>query len=70
MADKDFIQLCFITNEPFFIRENVANPKTVLIADSGYDPDRVIFTSKNSPGKTPKRCEPLSPAPSKAGQAL
>src|SRR4051812_20766247 len=33
MADKTFIQQCFITNEPYFVRKNGGKPKTLLIAD-------------------------------------
>lgn len=46
MADKNFIQQCFITNEPYYVEKNGAKPKTLLIAGSGYDPYRVIFTSQ------------------------
>lgn len=46
MADKSFIQQCFITNEPYFVLKNGGKPKTLLIAGSGYDPYRVIFTSR------------------------
>lgn len=46
MADKSFIQQCFITNEPYYVRQNGGNPKTLLLADSGFDPYRVIFTSR------------------------
>ena len=46
MADKHFIQQCFITNEPYYVRKNGAKPKTLLIADSGYDPYRVLMTTQ------------------------
>lgn len=46
MADKNFIQQCFITNEPYYVRKNGANPRTLLLADSGFDPYRVIYTSR------------------------
>jgi NitT/TauT family transport system substrate-binding protein len=46
MADKNFIQQCFITNEPFYARKNGARPKALLIADSGYDPYRGMFTTQ------------------------
>jgi NitT/TauT family transport system substrate-binding protein len=45
-ADKNFIQQCFITNEPFYVRRNGFEPKVLLIADSGFDPYRVIFTNQ------------------------
>lgn len=46
MADEKFVQQCFITNEPFYVRKNGGKPKTLLIADSGWDPYRVIFTTQ------------------------
>jgi NitT/TauT family transport system substrate-binding protein len=46
MADKNFIQQCFITNEPFFVELQGIKARALLIADAGYDPYRVIFTSK------------------------
>ena len=46
MADKNYIQQCFITNEPYFAEKNGAKVRCLLIADAGYDPYRVIFTSK------------------------
>lgn len=54
LADKEFIQQCFITNEPYYIRKEGANPKTLLISDSGYDPCRVIYTSKSFARKNPE----------------
>jgi NitT/TauT family transport system substrate-binding protein len=46
MADKDFIQQCFVTNEPYYVRKNGGHPRTLLIADSGFDPYRVIYTTR------------------------
>jgi NitT/TauT family transport system substrate-binding protein len=43
MADPRFIQQCFVTSEPYFVQKNGGHPRTLLIADSGYDPYRVIF---------------------------
>lgn len=54
LADKNFIQQCFITNEPYYIRKQGGNPKTLLLADSGYDPYRVIYTSKGYAQKNPE----------------
>ena len=53
MGDKNFIQQCFVTNEPYFVRKNGAKPKTLLIAGSGYDPYRVIFTSRKFARENP-----------------
>jgi len=54
LADKNFIQQIFITNEPYYIRKEGANPKALLLADSGYDPYRVIFTNKSFANKHPE----------------
>ena len=46
MADKNFIQQCFISNEPYYVELQGVKTRALLIADGGYDPYRVIFTSK------------------------
>lgn len=53
MTDKNFIQQCFVTNEPYFVAKNGAKPKTLMIAGSGYDPYRVIFTSRKFARENP-----------------
>ncbi len=55
MSDPNFIQQCFITNEPYFVRQNGGKPKTLLLAQPGYDPYRVIFTSKKYAREHPDR---------------
>lgn len=46
MNDKKFIQQCFVTNEPFFVRQRGADAGALLIARPGeYEPYRVMFTS-------------------------
>jgi len=46
LTDKDFIQQCFVTNEPYFIAQKGVKSKTMLIADSGFNPYRVVFTDQ------------------------
>lgn len=46
MADKNFIQQCFVTNEPYFVGQNGGRARALLIASSGYDPYRVIYTTQ------------------------
>lgn len=46
LGDPQFIQQCFVTNEPFFVRQRGVEAGTLLIATSGYEPYRVIFTSR------------------------
>jgi len=43
IADKTFIQQGFATNEPFYIRKKGVIPRTLIIANSGYNPYRVIY---------------------------
>lgn len=46
MSDKKFIQQCFVTNEPFFVRQRGVEAGALLIAQPGaYEPYRVMFTS-------------------------
>lgn len=46
MADKDFIQQCFVTNEPYFVTRNGGHPRTLLMSDSGFKPYRVLYTTQ------------------------
>jgi NitT/TauT family transport system substrate-binding protein len=46
MADKDFIQQCFVTNEPYYVKKNGGHPRTLLMSDSGFNPYRVIYTTQ------------------------
>lgn len=46
MADKKFIQQCFITNEPYYVAQNGAKPRTLLLADTGFRPYRVYFCTQ------------------------
>ena len=45
MGNKNFIQQCFITNEPYFVIKNGAKPRTLLLDDSGFKPYRVYFAT-------------------------
>lgn len=47
LADKNFIQQCFITNEPFYVARAGANVGTFLLSESGFNPYRVWFTSRS-----------------------
>lgn len=54
LADKNFIQQCFITNEPYYVTREGANAKTLLLADAGFDPYRVIYTNSGFAQKNPE----------------
>ena len=45
MNNKEFVQQCFVTNEPFFARQRGANVGALLIASDTYEPYRVMFTA-------------------------
>ena len=46
MSDKNFIQQCFITNEPFYVAQNGVKSRTLLLADSGFQPYRVFYCTQ------------------------
>lgn len=46
MSDKNFIQQCFVTNEPFFVAQNHGKARTLLLADSGFRPYRVYYCTQ------------------------
>jgi NitT/TauT family transport system substrate-binding protein len=46
MADKDFIQQCFVTDEPYYILKNGGHPRTLIMSDSGFNPYRIIYTTQ------------------------
>jgi NitT/TauT family transport system substrate-binding protein len=46
-ADKNFIQQGFLTAEPFVFQQQKVAARFLLIADSGYDPYRVVFCTRD-----------------------
>jgi NitT/TauT family transport system substrate-binding protein len=46
MADPNFVQQCFITNEPYYVRKQGADIGVLLLSDTGFSPYRVWFTSR------------------------
>jgi NitT/TauT family transport system substrate-binding protein len=46
MADKNYIQQGFLTNEPFIFQQRNVATRSLLIANSGYDPYRVLFSNR------------------------
>jgi NitT/TauT family transport system substrate-binding protein len=47
ISDKDFIQQCFISNEPYYAEIHGVKTRAILVTGAGYDPYRVIFTSRS-----------------------
>ncbi len=55
LADKNFAQQCFVFSEPILAKKQGAQPKTFLIADSGYNPyTGVVITSGQIARDNPK----------------
>jgi NitT/TauT family transport system substrate-binding protein len=46
MADKNFVQQCYITSEPYYVEMHGVKARAMLISTAGYDPYRAIFTTK------------------------
>ena len=47
MNSTEFVQQCFVTNEPYFAKQRGANVGALLIASDTYEPYRVMFTSRD-----------------------
>ena len=53
MNNPEFVQQCFVTNEPYFARQRGANVGALLIASDTYEPYRVMFTGREFLAKHP-----------------
>ncbi len=47
VADPQYIQQAFATSEPFFARQAGIETRVLLISDAGYNPYRVMFTTRD-----------------------
>ncbi len=45
LSNPKFFQQCFVTNEPYFARQHSSKVGALLIAEPGFEPYRVVFTS-------------------------
>lgn len=54
LADEQFIQQCFVTSEPYFARQQGATVGTLLIAEAGFDPYRVIYCRRDFAEQNPE----------------
>lgn len=53
MNNRQFVQQCFVTNEPYFARQRGADVGALLIASDTYEPYRVMFTGTEFLAKHP-----------------
>jgi len=54
VSNPEFVQQCFVTNEPFFARQRGVKVGALLIASDNYEPYRVMFTSDEYLAKHPE----------------
>ncbi len=54
MNNKEFVQQCFVTNEPYFARQRGADVGALLIASDTYEPYRVMFAGTAMLAKNPE----------------
>jgi len=54
MVDEELTQQCYITSQPYYVQKNGAEVETLLIADSGYDPFRVLYVNTKFSEKYPE----------------
>src|SRR5579864_2805107 len=47
VADPNYIQQAFATSEPFFVRQAGIETRVLLTSDAGFEPYRVMFTSRD-----------------------
>jgi len=47
LADRRFVQQCFVTNEPYYVRQQGADVGVLLLSDSGFAPYRVWYARRD-----------------------
>jgi NitT/TauT family transport system substrate-binding protein len=53
VADPQYIQQAFATSEPFFARQAGVETRVLLTSEAGYNPYRVMFTTRDFLAKNP-----------------
>jgi NitT/TauT family transport system substrate-binding protein len=53
LADPNYVQQIFVTSEPFFVKNAGVEYRTILINSAGYDPYRVVFTTRDYAAQHP-----------------
>jgi len=54
LSDPQFVQQCFVTSEPFYAKQHGAEVGTLLIADTGFNPYRVIYCRQDFAEQNPE----------------
>lgn len=53
LADKKFVQQCFITSEPYYVGQQGAEIGLLLLSETGFSPYRAWYTSRDFAKKNP-----------------
>lgn len=62
LANKDLVQQCFVTNEPYYLRAQGVDPGVLLLSDTGFSPYRVFYARRDFIEKNPKIVEAFAAA--------
>ncbi|MFV8816276.1 ABC transporter substrate-binding protein [Haliea sp. E17] len=54
MTDKQFVQQCFLTNEPVIVRRKGIEPGVIPLSESGFDPYRHVYTNAKMIAEQPE----------------
>jgi NitT/TauT family transport system substrate-binding protein len=46
LADRNFVQQCFVTDEPYYVRRQGADVGVLMISDAGYSPYSVWYATR------------------------
>jgi NitT/TauT family transport system substrate-binding protein len=55
LKDESLVQQCFVTNEPFYVRQHGVDPVVLMLSDSGYEPYHVVFANREFANEAPAR---------------
>ncbi len=47
IADPEFAQQCFLTSEPYYLQEQGVDVRLLPLANSGFNPYRLVYTSRD-----------------------
>ena len=45
LSDPTFIQQCFVTSEPYYVRRHGVQPVVLRLSDSGFNPYRLVYAN-------------------------
>jgi NitT/TauT family transport system substrate-binding protein len=62
MADKQFVQQCFVTSEPYYLKKQGVDVGVLLLSETGFSPYRVWYTSRDFLEKHPDQVRAFTEA--------